>query len=110
MDVVVEFSTDRPLEQGAWQLRYEVDYTGNRHILDVARTAPQMYEAGTKHSLHLKVPTVNVDGIKERSLLNMGLLRATLTDGAAHVTDITMVVQVTKDGEQLLRRVISPIE
>lgn len=22
MDVVVEFSTDRPLEQGAWQLRY----------------------------------------------------------------------------------------
>ena len=33
-----------------------------------------------KHAFTFRVPKINVDGIKERSLLNMGLLRATLTN------------------------------
>eukprot|EP00995_Heteronema_vittatum_P000650 NODE_10883_length_273_cov_75.950893_g9113_i0.p3 GENE.NODE_10883_length_273_cov_75.950893_g9113_i0~~NODE_10883_length_273_cov_75.950893_g9113_i0.p3 ORF type:complete len:67 (+),score=43.80 NODE_10883_length_273_cov_75.950893_g9113_i0:25-201(+) len=55
-------------------------------------------------------PKVDVTGLKEKSLLNMALLRAVLKDGEEHVTDITLVVQVTKEGDQLMRRIISPIE
>jgi len=110
LDVAVEFTTDRPIKEGVWKLRYEVDYTGNRHIIDVAQTAPQPYAAGKTHQVAFQVPRINVDGIKERSLLNMGLLRATLSDGGAHVSDLTMVVQVTKEGADLLRRVLSPVE
>jgi|UniRef100_A0A7S4GIT2 hypothetical protein len=110
LDISIEFNTDKTLKQGSWKLQYEVDYTGSRHILDIATTQPQEYESGTNHCFAFSVPEVNVEGIKEKSLMNMGLLRAVLTDGAEHVSDVTLVVQVTKENETLMRRILSPIE
>eukprot|EP00992_Anisonema_acinus_P009889 TRINITY_DN6087_c0_g1_i1.p3 TRINITY_DN6087_c0_g1~~TRINITY_DN6087_c0_g1_i1.p3 ORF type:complete len:144 (+),score=65.18 TRINITY_DN6087_c0_g1_i1:37-432(+) len=110
LSIAIEFTTDKDLDSGIWALKYEVDFTGNRHILDVATMPPTPYPANAPHRFTFSVPKVDVAGVKEKSLLNMGILRAVLSNGAEHVSDITMVVQVAKPGDVLMRRIISPLE
>eukprot|EP01006_Ploeotia_vitrea_P027229 TRINITY_DN60081_c0_g1_i1.p1 TRINITY_DN60081_c0_g1~~TRINITY_DN60081_c0_g1_i1.p1 ORF type:complete len:132 (+),score=22.98 TRINITY_DN60081_c0_g1_i1:105-500(+) len=110
LDLTVTFKVDKPVQQGVWQLKYEVDYTFKRHILDVANAEAKDYAAG-EHTVSLSVPSLDVSGVKRKTLLNMGLMRLVFLSGGEHISDVNMVVQVTEGPEDaLLRNIMSPLE
>jgi hypothetical protein len=118
----------RPLPPGVrWVLQYVVDFTSKRHCLTLLRAAPLVDGlAAGPHTFTFVVPSIDVTGVKERHLLQVGLLRLILVapsvEGAATRTaeeaehdglvNISMVVQVAKDSAtgQLIRNIIPPIE
>merc|ERR1712166_110440 len=89
----IEFTLDKPLSSAVWELKYIVDYTNKRKELACGRIEVGAYTAGESHNLTFEVPKVDVTGIKEARLLNVGLLLAVLS-GAEEVVQISMVTQV----------------
>merc|ERR1712205_232890 len=104
----IEFSLDTPLSNAVWAIKYIVDYTNKRKELVMGRIEMGALAVGEQHKLTFEVPKVDVSGILDTLLLNVGLLLAVLTDGAEEVLQISCVTQVTKaQSGELVRNIFN---
>jgi hypothetical protein len=37
LNLVINFTTDKPIEQGWWDIKYNVDFSSKRHIIGMFR-------------------------------------------------------------------------
>merc|ERR1711991_465466 len=93
-----------------WEVQYEADYTNKRHIIQLCSLGPADYPAG-EHTVDLKIPAVVTEGVKERRLMSMGILKCILFSGKEEVASVNLVTQVSRgeDGK-LVRFMMSPLE
>ena len=114
LNLTVHFNVRTPAVGVHWELDYEADYTNKRHVIALYRSpAPfDLVMTGAPQSFSHFVPQVNTDAVKEKYLLQVGLLRLSLVDGAGSpIVSVNMVAQITKDASGvLLRSIISPLE
>eukprot|EP00658_Telonema_sp_P-2_P057049 TRINITY_DN4550_c0_g1_i1.p1 TRINITY_DN4550_c0_g1~~TRINITY_DN4550_c0_g1_i1.p1 ORF type:complete len:139 (-),score=51.93 TRINITY_DN4550_c0_g1_i1:294-710(-) len=111
LDLKIDFTLDKAISNSVWEIKYIVDYTNKRKELVMGKVEAGDYAANTPHQLQFNVPTVDVTGIRESLLLNVGLLLAVLYTGEEEVIQISMMTQVTKtfDGK-LHRNIFNPLE
>ena len=99
-----------PLPGAVWEVRYLVDMTAQRHVIELGATSAADQEAGP-HTFDFRVDGINLEGIKEIWLNNVGLLTAVLKGtGGEEVFQISMVTQIKKVGDAFHRTVLSPLE
>lgn len=109
LNIAMDFSTARDLAHARWEIRFVADTANKRKIVLLGETAPCAYGAGA-HSMAFSVPQVNVSHLKRHVLANVGLLLAVLYDGDEEVVQVSMVTQVTADGETLMRSIYNPLD
>lgn len=102
-----------PVASATWELVYEADFTNKRHCIHLHTTTPVDLVPGVYEYAH-SVDAVKTEGVKEKYLLQVGLLKLTLK-GANRtdlVASVNMVTQVSKDPASgiLLRNVMTPLE
>lgn len=110
--ITVHYALKRPLAAVAWQLVYEADYTNKRHAIQLFRGPSVDMPAGPGVFTH-HVPIVQTEGVKEKLLLQMGVLRLVLAqDGNPEpLVSVNMVTTVSKDASgTLIRDIMSPLE
>lgn len=114
--VSIKFTLQQPVPCAIWELIYEADYTNKRQVIALHQSEPRDLAAGA-HEYAVSLAELKTEGIKEKHLLQVGVLKLTLQgkggkNGAMeNVTSINMVTQVTKDGSgTLIRNIISPLE
>eukprot|EP01064_Diplonema_japonicum_P025366 TRINITY_DN366_c0_g3_i1.p1 TRINITY_DN366_c0_g3~~TRINITY_DN366_c0_g3_i1.p1 ORF type:complete len:132 (+),score=19.07 TRINITY_DN366_c0_g3_i1:59-454(+) len=109
--VVITFQFDsKGVSDVTWEVQYEADYTNKRHVIQLCSVGPCDYSAGN-HTVDLKIPAVNTEGVKERRLLSMGILKCVLCSGKEEIVSVNLVTQVTRDGDgNLVRMMMSPLE
>ncbi len=102
-----------PVPQAVWEIMYEADFTNKRQIIHVFKSPPLDLVPGPFEFSH-SIDTIRTEGIKERHLLQVGVLKVVLRSEAdpTVTASVNMVTQVTKDAStgQLLRNVLSPLE
>eukprot|EP00759_Apiculatamorpha_spiralis_P028366 PhF_6_TR30833/c0_g1_i1/m.45383 len=110
INLALEFTLKAPVPNATWSITYEADYTNKRHALELYKSSPVDLAAGANTFAHT-VATVDTSKVKEKYLLQVGLLRVVLLSGTDVVSNINMVTQVTKDAKgTLIRNIISPLE
>lgn len=110
LTIDMKYTLLQPVPSGIWELIYEADYTNKRQVIALNQSVPADLAAGS-HTYQVSLPELKTDGIKEKHLLQVGVLKLTLHKGAEKVTSINMVTQVTKDASgALIRNIISPLE
>jgi len=112
MTFYVEFSLKRAVPNHAWHIVYEADYTNKRHVLELFKSAPGSTLSPGPNSFTQTVGTVDTSKVKEKYLLQVGMMRLILMSGEEVVATMNMVTQVSKDSKSgaLIRNVISPVE
>eukprot|EP01065_Artemidia_motanka_P038211 TRINITY_DN47065_c0_g1_i1.p1 TRINITY_DN47065_c0_g1~~TRINITY_DN47065_c0_g1_i1.p1 ORF type:complete len:139 (+),score=49.83 TRINITY_DN47065_c0_g1_i1:73-489(+) len=107
--VSLQFCCREPLPDCSWHVCYEADYTGKRHVIELCSTPSETYEPG-KNAVDLEIPPVNTEGVKEKRLLSMGLLRCTLSCSGKEIASVNVVTQVQKEDGRLIRNMMNPLE
>lgn len=114
LSVAIQFTLVKPVANAYWELVYEADTANKRVAVVLARTEPVAeMPAGVPMSFQHTVPEIKTEGVKEKYLLQVGVLRLALRSGAdANVAAINMISQVSKDPSTgaLIRNIISPLE
>lgn len=104
------YSLDAPLPGAVWEVRYLVDMTAQRHVIELGSTPTADLAAGP-HPFDFRVEAIDLEGVKSSWLNNVGLLTATLKDSSGEeVFQISMVTQISKVGDAFHRTVLSPLE
>lgn len=109
LSLAIDFSTTRELPSARWEVRFVADQANKRKIVLLGETATTDYAVGS-HSMALSVEALAVSGIKRHVLANVGLLLAVLYSGDEEVLQVSMVTQVTADGETLMRSIYNPLD
>lgn len=112
----LRFQLSADVRGAFWVLCYEADIASKRHRIPLLTTQPRDLAAGT-HVLQEAAPAIPTEGVKEKHLLQVGMLKLALHSASAGgdagepLVSINMVTQVCKDEGGVLRRnVISPLE
>lgn len=101
-----------PVANAQWELVYVADYTQKRVEIPLHTNTVGSLAAGP-HTYSHTLETIPTTGVKEKYLMQVGLLKLTLKadGGKENVASVNMVVQVSKDGSgALIRNIISPME
>ena len=103
-----------PIKELSLEVTYKVDMASKSSRLELLRENVGEWDMG-EHEIVLKVPDIDLEGIKRRELLNVGLLAVRAVDlqreGEGELILINMLVQVTKGEEKtLFKKIISPFE
>eukprot|EP01061_Rhynchopus_euleeides_P016299 TRINITY_DN27586_c0_g1_i1.p1 TRINITY_DN27586_c0_g1~~TRINITY_DN27586_c0_g1_i1.p1 ORF type:complete len:132 (+),score=60.91 TRINITY_DN27586_c0_g1_i1:256-651(+) len=107
--ITLEFDS-KGINDCYWDVQYEADYTNKRHVISLCSVGPSNYAAG-HHTVDLKLPPVDTEGVKERRLLSMGILKCILTSNKEEVASVNFVTQVSRgEGGKLLRLMMNPLE
>mmetsp|Transcript_40724 Transcript_40724/g.95108 ORF Transcript_40724/g.95108 Transcript_40724/m.95108 type:complete len:88 (-) Transcript_40724:306-569(-) len=85
------------------------DTASTRKIVELGSTAVKTYSAGT-NKMAFSVAAVNVEHLARHVLANVGLLMANLFSDEHELLQVSMVTQVTADGEKLVRSIYNPLE
>jgi hypothetical protein len=87
-----------------------VDCAEDRHVITLAEKVHGKEMRG-RHMCSFKVPRIDLSGLEESELVNVGLLLATLFNGEEEILQISMMVEVERlvDGT-LQRTVLNPLE
>lgn len=95
-----------------WRVSYMVDTVMKRQILRLCETEPAAVPAGEPTSVEIQTPELDVEGVKRKHLLNVGLLMVEGLSGEKEEVKLNMVVQVSADKETggLRKLVISPLD
>ncbi len=111
LHVSLKYTLLKPVPAGSWDLVYEADYTNKRQCIALHRSDPVDLVAGD-HEFSHTVPTIKTEGVKEKYLLQVGVLKLTLHGqaGAENVAVINMVTQVTKKEDGLHRSIMNPMD
>ena len=80
--------------------------------MSTVRAPAVAYGAEAGQSVTIEVPELQLGDLKDKPsvLANAGLLLATLYDGEEEVIQISMLTQVEKAGEALVRTIFSPLD
>jgi len=109
----VRFNTDADIAAARWTVRYLVDMTGRRHVVEVGEDkGPLSYSASGEHEWQLNVPGIDLTGVKKSWLQNVGLLLVCMLDAGTgeEIVQISCVVQVAKRGDEHVRTIMSPLD
>lgn len=113
LSIALVYQLMEPVPAAVWEIVYEADFTNKRQAIHIHSAAPVDLPVGTFSFAH-SVDTVKTDGIKEKYLLQVGVLKLTLkgNHGAENVASVNMVTQVSKDPATgvLLRNIMNPLE
>jgi hypothetical protein len=115
---VLHFQVKKPLTGVQWKVRYIVDSTGTRTIINLLETADpyDFQDITTTNKIELATPKIDVEQVPRRRLLNVGLLQIEAVDlknEGERLMSINMVVHVSKDKNDdniLLKTVLNPLE
>ena len=108
----MEYTLSAPIADGVWDLAYVADYTQKRYEIPLHQTPVGKLAPGA-HAYAHTLAAIPTEGVKEKYLLQVGLLRLSLRDAASaeNVASINMVVQVSKDATgALVRNIMSPLD
>ncbi|KAJ9470117.1 hypothetical protein DIPPA_32736 [Diplonema papillatum] len=109
MCITLEFEC-KGIADATWEVQYEADYTNKRHVIPLCTVGPISFEPGV-HTVDLKIPPINTEGVKERRLLSMGILKCILLSGKEEVSSVNFVTQVSRnEAGELIRLLMSPLE
>mmetsp|Transcript_3218 Transcript_3218/g.7467 ORF Transcript_3218/g.7467 Transcript_3218/m.7467 type:complete len:136 (+) Transcript_3218:322-729(+) len=110
LNMEIEFTTSENIPDAHWEVRYTVDMTATRHIVEVGSSETVSYEAGAR-SMKFHAAGIELEGIKKSWLNNVGLLLAVLIGkDSAEIVQVSMVTQVSKTPDGLQRLIISPLD
>ncbi|KAL9645404.1 hypothetical protein ABK040_002603 [Willaertia magna] len=110
--LIIKFTNNCNIEKCSWDLKYFVDMTNKRHIIDIGKSETiNCYEKDKENIFEYSVDEIHLEGIPKNLLNNVGLLVATLYKEQNEVFKLSMVVQVEKkeDGK-LYRTILNPLE
>ncbi len=99
------FESTRDLPDAFWDFKYVVDSASKRHVIEMGKTPSTKYIAG-KNTFDFAAPGIDVSGVKQSVLLNVGLLTCTLFNGAEQVVEIKIMTQVSKGKDGQLKRLM----
>mmetsp|Transcript_44626 Transcript_44626/g.128051 ORF Transcript_44626/g.128051 Transcript_44626/m.128051 type:complete len:142 (-) Transcript_44626:64-489(-) len=111
LNVVMQFSTDTPLENYCWRFSYTVDTSKRRKIIDLGCTEYASYPPGL-HAMSFSAERFDIAGVPEdvRTQVN-GLLAAVLTGPSGEeAMTVNMVVQIYVRDGMLQRYIFNPLE
>lgn len=113
LSIAMTYQLLEAVPAATWELVYEADFTNKKQSVPIYATAAVDLAPGT-HTFAHAVDSVKTDGIKEKYLLQVGLLKLTLkgANGADNIASVNMVTQVSKDPASgtLLRNIMTPLE
>ena len=102
-----------PVPQASWEMVYEADFTNKRQSIHIHQTHAGDLAPG-RHMFEHAVDTIKTDAVKEKYLLQVGVLKLLLRSAVdpSVSASVNMVTQVSKDSAsgQLLRSILSPLE
>ena len=100
LSITLQYVVNVAVKDPKWLLVFEADYTQKRaSVLLHSEDCPNLPASASPHTLTINLNTIPIAGIKEKYLLQVGLLKLTLVanNGADNLTSINMVTQVSKD-------------
>ena len=112
LTLTMQYYLAYPVEGAIWELVFEADFTNKRKAVVLYQSPPEQLTPGQLVFQH-SMPYVNVEGIKEKYLLQMGVLKLTLHSSMERdLVSVNTLVQVTKDPTtgDLIRTLIPPEE
>lgn len=111
--IEMQYEVLTPIANASWEMVYVADYTQKRVEIPLHATAVMGTLAPGPQGYSHKLDTIPTEGVKEKYLLQVGLLKLTLkaNNGADCIASVNMVVQVSKDGSgALVRNIMSPLD
>lgn len=83
----------------------------NKCNLEIGKSKPEKYEKG-QNTFSLSVNEINVEGMSDAFLNNMGLLVCTLHDDKTEIFQLSMVVQIQKGEKkgEFIRNILNPLQ
>jgi hypothetical protein len=110
LGINMDYELTKPVVGACWELIYEADMANKRQAVALHTSAPVDLAPGT-HTFQHAAPEVKTEGIKEKYLLQVGLLKLTLhgTDNP-NIVSVNMVTQVSKTGDGLIRSIMNPAD
>lgn len=110
----------QPIKAAFWTLNYEADISMKRHVIPLFTTSPPQDLQPGEHIFEQKIDQIPTEGVKEKYLLQVGMLKLELRSASTNPTtaatkdalvSINMVTQVAKDDKGvLIRNIMSPLE
>mmetsp|Transcript_19734 Transcript_19734/g.62674 ORF Transcript_19734/g.62674 Transcript_19734/m.62674 type:complete len:139 (-) Transcript_19734:23-439(-) len=105
----IQFTTDRPIPDAHWAIKYIVDTVSRRHVVQLGESKETDYAKGD-NEMNFSVDKIDVSGVGEEALGNTGILTATLLSRGTEVVDVNIVVQVVEEGGAFIRCFLNPLE
>lgn len=105
------YSLTKPLAGAYWELIYEADMASDKKkSVTLHATEPADLGVG-EHQFQHTAPKIETAGIKEKYLLQVGVLKLTLhSANEPNAIEINMITQVVKQGDVLVRSIVNPTE
>ncbi|KAK2961446.1 hypothetical protein BLNAU_3567 [Blattamonas nauphoetae] len=112
LDLTVGLKLEKPIKAGKWVIRFIFDFSFQKHSVVLLETQPKDYSAGeSTETFH--IDSIDLSGLKEKELLNMGLLSASLfieNETKNSALDINMCTEITKEKDGYRRTILNPLE
>jgi hypothetical protein len=110
LGINMEYELTKPVAGACWELIYEADMANKRQAVALHTSAPVDLAPGV-HTFQHVAPAVATEGIKEKYLLQVGLLKLTLHGREnPNIVSVNMVTQVTKTADGLIRSIMNPTD
>ena len=114
LNLAMKYKLLKPISGATWSIVYEADTAGKKKQIALHTSEPLDLAAGVSHEFAHTIPTITTEGVKEKYLLQVGVLKMTLmskTSGENGEALINMMCQVTKSDEgKLMRSIMNPTE
>lgn len=117
LSVKFVLKSSTPIKSAFWTLTYEADVSMKRHVIPLFTSSPVIAELQPgEHVFQQHIDKIPTEGVKEKYLLQVGMLKLALRSAASsasgdELVSINMVTQVSKSDEGvLIRNIISPLE
>lgn len=111
LNITMQYTLLQPAPSATWHIVYEADTTNKQKLIELySSSAPTDLPAGT-HTFTHTLPEIKTDGVKEKYLLQVGVMKLTLRSKDEGVAVVNMVTQVSKGADgQLIRSIMNPAE
>jgi len=97
-----------------WDVRYAVDYSYKRHLIELANTPLQEIIKG-ENTFQLSIPSIDPKDVDVNVLANVGMIYLTLLKKVddcttSEIIRISLVTDVKKKDGSLVRTIYNPLE
>jgi hypothetical protein len=109
--VRLRYRLNEPVAAARWRIVYEADFI-NRRVIIPLYSAPESDLSPGVHTLEHRVAEVPIAGVKEKYLLQVGLLKLEFNGAEGNLASVNLVTQVSRDPSTgtILRNIMSPLE
>ncbi|KAA6401985.1 MAG: hypothetical protein EZS28_002488 [Streblomastix strix] len=114
VDLIITFEAKKPLVDAFLLLRFVFDFAFKKQQIELTKTAPKNFFVGT-HEERFHVDKIDISAVKETTILNMGLLSASLFvghDDDNALLDVNMCTEISKKkgSNTFIRTIVNPLE